>query len=184
MTCLADKTNHPVKRLKSTAELLVGTLSACIQPEYWIQLPREQDVDLECRRSPKYVLMCRARPSVLHLQQGPPKVSFNCFQPAQVSFNWCIQPTQVSFICSITRPASSVLNCFRPAQVSLHSQRHLPHHTSPHHLTFSDTTFPYILSTPVVTYHHQSWAKYLIQEDFALIEQTEFPPGQFLFSSY
>ena len=134
MTCLADKTNHPVKRLKSTAELLVGTLSACIQPEYWIQLPREQDVDLECRRSPKYVLMCRARPSVLHLQQGPPKVSFNCFQPAQVSFNWCIQPTQVSFICSITRPASSVLNCFRPARVSLHSQRHLPHHTSPPHL--------------------------------------------------
>ena len=153
MTCLADKTNHPVKRLKSTAELLVGTLSACIQPEYWIQLPREQERGPGMPAFPKKnVLMCRARPSVLHLQQGPPKVSFNCFRPAQVSFNWCIQPTQVSFICSITRPASSVLNCFRPAQVSLHSQRHLPHLLSPH-LTSSDTTSPYILSTPVVTSH-------------------------------
>ena len=153
MTCLADKTNHPVKRLKSTAEPLVGTLSACIQPEYWIQLPREQDVDLECRRSPKYVLMCRARPSVLHLQQGPPKVSFNCFRPAQVSFNWCIQPTQVSFICSITRPASSVLNCFRPAQVSLHSQRHLPHHTSPHLTTSPSLTQLFLISSQHLLSH-------------------------------
>ena len=79
MTCLADKTNHPVKR----PLLLVGTLSACIQPEYWIQLPREHE---RGRGMPSFPKICAE-------VWGPPKCpsflsitrTFNCFRPARVS---------------------------------------------------------------------------------------------------
>ena len=138
MTCLADKTNHPVKRLKSTAELLVGTLSACIQPEYWIQLPREQERGPGMPAFPKKMCWC----------VGPAQVSFICSKarrkcPSTVSGPPKCPSTDVSsppkcpsFAASLGPPQVSLTVSGPPKCPFTVSVTFLitPHLTSPPHL--------------------------------------------------
>jgi hypothetical protein len=138
VTCLADKTNHPVKRLKSTAELLVGTLSACIQPEYWIQLPREQERGPGMPAFPKKMCWC----------VGPAQVSFICSKarrkcPSTVSSPPKCPSTDVSsppkcpsFAASLGPPQVSLTVSGPPKCPFTVSVTFLitPHLTSPPHL--------------------------------------------------